>query len=153
MDNQETKRPFIEALDLAEESLDICTLVVNNLHANTERLIAACTFELFATDRAYELATSTNLPFRDAYRIVGAEVLAQLDQHSGHNVPFPTESQEQLVNRLKARNHLGGAGNPGLEQAHQRLQQTEQSWQEQATAFKIAIQQLVGTQNISIMEE
>jgi len=30
MDNQRTKRPFVEALDLAEESLDICTLVVNN---------------------------------------------------------------------------------------------------------------------------
>src|SRR5712692_4280907 len=95
MDNQETKRPFIEALDLAEESLDICTLVVNNLHVNTERLIGACTFELFAADRAYELTTSTNMPFRDAYRIVGAEVLAQLDR----NVPFPVESQEQLVNR------------------------------------------------------
>jgi len=149
MDNQETKRPFIEALDLAEESLDICTLVVNNLHANTERLTAACTFELFATDRAYELATNNNIPFRDAYRIVGAEVLAQLDR----SIPFPTESQGQLVNRLKARNHLGGAGNPGLEKAHQRLKQAEQSWQEQAIAFKTAIQQLVGTQNISIMEE
>ena len=153
MDNQETKRPFMEALDLAEESLDICTLVVNNLHPNTERLIAACTFELFATDRAYELATSTNMPFRDAYRIVGTEVLAQLDHITNHNVPFPTESQEQLINRLKARNHLGGAGNPGLEKDYQRLKQAEQSWKEQATAFKTAIQQLVGTQNISIMEE
>jgi argininosuccinate lyase len=153
MDNQETKRPFVEALDLAEESLDICTLVVNNLHVNTERLIGACTFELFATDRAYELATSTNMPFRDAYRIVGAEVLAQIDQNIDRNVPFPTESQGQLVNRLKARNHVGGAGNPGLEQAHQRLEQAKQPWQEQATAFKTAIQQLVGTQNIYMQEE
>jgi argininosuccinate lyase len=153
MDNQETKRPFMEALDLAEESLDICTLVVNNLHANTERLIAACTFELFATDRAYELATNNNIPFRDAYRMVGAEVLARLDQNTDRNIPFPTESQGQLANRLKARNHLGGTGNPGLEQAHQCLKRAEQSWQKQATAFKTAIQQLVGTQNISIMEE
>ncbi len=132
MDYQETKRPFIEALDLVQESLDICTLVVNNLQVNTD-----------ATDRAYELTTSTNMPFRDAYRIIGAEVLAQLDR----NVPFPVEGQEQLVNRLKARNHLGGAGNPGLAQAHQRLEQAKQPWLEQATAFKTAIQQLVGTQN------
>ena len=61
MDNQETKRPFIEALDLAEESLASVRLVVNNLHVNTDRLVAACTFELFATDRAYELATSCNV--------------------------------------------------------------------------------------------
>src|SRR2546430_2122614 len=108
MDYQETKRPFIEALDLVQESLDICTLVVNSLQVNKERLIAACTFELFATDGAYDLTTSTNMPFRDAYRIVGAEVLAQLDR----NVPFPVEGQEQLVDRLKVRNHLGGAGNP-----------------------------------------
>ena len=153
MDNQETKRPFIEALDLAQESLDICTLVVNNLQVNTERLIGACTFELFATDRAYELATSTNMPFRDAYHVVGAEVLAQLDHNTDRNIPFPVESQGQLVDRLKARNHLGGAGNPGLEQAHQRLELGKQPWQEQATAFKTAIQQLVGTQNIYMPEE
>src|SRR5207302_8119152 len=53
IDYQETKRPFMEALDLAQESLDICTLVVNNLQVDTEHLTAACTFELFATDRAY----------------------------------------------------------------------------------------------------
>ncbi len=89
------------------------------------------------------------MPFRDAYRIVGAEVLAQLDR----NVPFPVEGQEQLVNRLKARNHLGGAGNPGLEQAHQRLEQAKQPWLEQAAAFKTAIQQLVGTQNVYMQED
>src|SRR5947199_6443210 len=49
MDYQETKRPFIEALDLVQESLEICTLVVSSLSVNTERLVAACTFELFAT--------------------------------------------------------------------------------------------------------
>src|SRR5438045_49025 len=80
MDYQETKRPFIEALDVVQESLEICTLVVSNLQANTERLVAACTFELFAADRAYELASVAKLPFRDAYRIVGAEVTALLDR-------------------------------------------------------------------------
>jgi argininosuccinate lyase len=169
MDNQETKRPFIEALDLAEESLGICTLVVHNVHVNTERLIAACTFELFATDRAYELATSTNIPFRDAYRMVGVQVLAQLDQHGDqqsdqnidqhcdqHNncsASLPAESQEQLIERLKARSHLGGAGNLGLDLAHQRLEQAKQLWQAQTTAFQTAIQQLVGTHNISLTEE
>jgi argininosuccinate lyase len=149
MDYQETKRPFMEALDLVQESLDICTLVISNLKPNVERLVAACTFELFATDRAYELAQSTNMAFRDAYRIVGTEVTALLDRHD----TLPVESLEQLVARLQARNHLGAPGNPGLGQAHQRLHSARQLWQERAASFKHAIQQLAGNGSISILEE
>ncbi len=149
MDYQETKRPFMEALDLVQESLDICELTVNNIHVNAERLVAACTFELFAADRAYELASSAGMPFRDAYRIVGAEVTALLDRHSA----LPVESQEQLVQRLHARSHLGAAGNPGLQQAGQRLEQAQALWNERAKNFKQAIQQLVGPCNVQIMEE
>ncbi len=149
MDYQETKRPFMEALDLVQENLAICTLVINNLKPNVERLVSACTFELFATDRAYELAQSEHIAFRDAYRIVGTEVTAQLDHHT----PLPVESQEQLVTRLQARNHLGAPGNPGLEQAHQRLDAAQKSWQERASTFKHAIQQLTGHTDISILEE
>lgn len=139
MDYQETKRPFMEALDLVQESLDICTLVISNIGINTERAIAACTFELFAADRAYTLAIDANMPFRDAYRIVGAEVTAQLDRHKA----LPVESPEQLVKRLQARNHLGGAGNIGIEQAMQRVQQVQAQWQQRATTFETTIAQLV----------
>ncbi len=149
MDYQETKRPFIEALDLAQESLEICQLVISNIQVNAERMIAACTFELFAADRAYTLATEANMPFRDAYRIVGVEVLAQLDRH----VPFPVESQEQLVARLKARSHLGGAGNLGLETAQRRLEQAQDVWEERDTRFRTAIQRLIGANNVEIVKE
>ncbi len=148
MDYQETKRPFMEALDLARESLDICTLVISNIKVNTERTVAACSFELFAADRAYELASSEHMPFRDAYRIVGKEVTAQLDQH----VPLPVESQAQLLARLHARNHLGGAGNIGLGLNEQRLAQVKTQWQERAASFRSAIQTLVGTQNVHIFD-
>ena len=130
---------------------------ISSLNVNTGRLLAACTFELFAADRAYELATVANLPFRDAYRIVGAEVTALLDRHS----VLPIESQEQLVQRLHARAHLGGAGNLGLEQAQQRLAELQASWQGRSATFEAAIQQLVGptvipvthiTQTIPILE-
>lgn len=140
MDYQETKRPFMESLDLAQESLDICTLVVQHLSVNVEKLVAACTFELFAADRAYTLAQEANMPFRDAYRIVGAEVTAQLDRH----LPLPVESQAQLVERLKARAHLGASGNLGLSQDYARLAATQALWQERADSFKQAIQQLTG---------
>src|SRR5260221_1023061 len=141
MDYQETKRPFMEALDIVQESLEISTLVVSSLNVNTGRLLAACTFELFAADRAYELATVANLPFRDAYRIVGAEVTAQLDRQM---LP-ETESQEQLAKRLAARSHLGGAGSLGLAQAQDNLAQAEDAWQRREEAFTAAIQKLVGT--------
>lgn len=138
MDYQETKRPFMEALDLAQESLEICALVVASLNVNTERLLAACTFELFAADRAYELSSVAGLPFRDAYRIVGAEVTAQLDRR----LPLPVESQEQLIARLAARSHLGGAGNLGLPQSQNQLARVEAAWQQRAEAFTNAIQKL-----------
>jgi argininosuccinate lyase len=138
MDYQETKRPFMEALDLVQDSLDICTLVVGGIGVNTERLLAACTFELFAADRAYELTTTANLPFRDAYRIVGAEVTAQLDRQQA----LPVESQEQLLQRLAARSHLGGAGNLGLAQIHHSIEQVEESWEMREQAFTKAIEAL-----------
>ncbi len=149
MDHQETKRPFMEALDIAGESLEICTLVVNNIHVNTERVQAACSFDVFATDQAYELATQEQIPFRDAYRIVGQRVTAQLDQH----IPIAPESQEQLQTRLQARQHLGGTGNPGLIQDQQRVEQAGKDWLQRAGAFKTTLQQLVGAPDISIAYE
>jgi len=141
MDYQETKRPFMEALALVQDSLDICTLVVQGLDVKTEKLVAACSFELFAADRAYELTTTANLPFRDAYRIVGAEVTAQLDRH----VPIEAESQEQLVQRLAKRSHLGGAGNLGLNLVRQQLEHVQAVWEERAATFTTAIEKLVGS--------
>jgi argininosuccinate lyase len=140
MDYQETKRPFMEALDLVQESLDICALVISSLEVDTGRLLAACTFELFAADRAYELTSTAKLPFRDAYRIVAAEVTAQLERKQ----PFPAESQAQLIERLKARCHTGAAGNLGLDRLYEKLNTVEQTWKEKTEQFEEAIKKLVG---------
>ncbi len=149
MDYQETKRPFMEALDLVQESLDICTLVISSIGVNSEKLIAACTFELFAADRAYKLAIDANMPFRDAYRIVGAEVTAQLDRHNA----LPVESLDQLVERLNTRSHLGGAGNLGIEQASQHVQQAQEQWQQRTKVFETTIEQLVGMPVAHLVKE
>jgi argininosuccinate lyase len=140
MDYQETKRPFIEALDLAQESLSICTLVISHIGINPERLVEACTFELFAADRAYELTTSAKLPFRDTYRIVAAEVTAQFERQQALSV----ESQAQLAQRLAARSHIGGAGNLGLAQVHEQLSQVKAAWNSRTEKFNMAIETLVG---------
>ena len=79
------------------------------------------------------------MPFRDAYRIVGAEVTAQLDRRK----PFPVESHEQLLDRLKARSHLGAAGNLALEQAHARLEAAQAVWKEREASFKTTIEKLI----------
>jgi argininosuccinate lyase len=147
MDYQETKRPFMEALDIAQESLEICTLVASNIHVNTPNLVAACTFELFAADRAYEMAASTQISFRDAYRIVGKEVTAKIDEARAANQALPGENLAELVERLRARKHLGGAGNLGLDQTQQHLAQIEQTWQERADTFNGAIEQLVAMES------
>jgi argininosuccinate lyase len=151
-DYQETKRSLIEAIDIAQDSLDICTLTINKITVDEERLISACTFELFATDHAYEMAAQDHIPFRDAYRIVGQEVTSQLDQKA----TFPPESLAQLQQRLAARSHLGGTGNPNLLQSQQQLARAQAHWQKQASIFKNAIQHLVGlpsTSSIAIFEE
>lgn len=144
LDYQETKRPFLEALDLVQESLEICTLVASKLHVNTANLVAACTFELFATDHAYEMAASQNIPFRDAYRIVGQQVIAQIDSARAAGQPFPAENLQQLSERLRARTHPGAAGNLGLEQAYARLAASQKAWQARSERFTSAIEKLVG---------
>lgn len=144
MDYQETKRPFMEALDIAAESLEICTLVVSSLSVNVSNLVAACTIELFATDRAYEMMTSEQISFRDAYRIVGQEITTRIDAARVAGQALPTESLAELVQRLHARQHLGSTGQLGLEQTQQHLAQIEQAWQARSAHFATAIEQLVG---------
>jgi len=144
MDYQETKRPFFEALDLVQESLEICTLVVGNLSVNLPRLVAACTFELFAADRAYAMAASDHISFRDAYRIVGKEVTAKIDEARAAGQPLPTESLDELIQRLHARSHLGGAGNLGLAATRSQLAHIEAEWQTREDTFTTAITKLVG---------
>ncbi|HEY0755594.1 MAG TPA: argininosuccinate lyase [Ktedonobacteraceae bacterium] len=149
MDYQETKRPFIEALDLVLESLEICALVADNISVNLPNLVAACTFELFAADRAYAMAAQEHMTFRDAYRIVGTEVTAKIDEACATGQPLPGESLAELVERLHARSHLGGAGNLGLQQTEQQLAQVENIWQERSLHFTTAIEKLVGMFDLS----
>jgi argininosuccinate lyase len=108
MDNQETKRPFIAALDTTAETLQVCALFVAGLTPNEEKLRAACTPELFATDAAYDLVRE-GVPFRDAYRQVAAS-LAELP---------PMDPVEQLRNRT----HLGASGNLGLDDLRAQVEQ------------------------------
>ncbi len=124
-DYQETKRPFMDAVDLALQSLAVVDLTVSNLQPQEERLLAACTPEIYAADRAYELV-GAGVPFRDAYRQVGAG-LSELP---------PIDARESL----RRRTHLGASGNLNLPQlqatiadegasARQKLEALKSHWQ------------------------
>jgi argininosuccinate lyase len=82
MDFQETKRPFMESLDMVEDSSAVAALTVSQIVPNHDKLLAACSPELFATDVAYDMVMK-GVPFRDAYRRVADMIddLAEMDAH------------------------------------------------------------------------
>lgn len=105
-DLQATKEPMIRALSRGLEALDIVPDLVASMEFDRDRMRAAITPAMFATDRAIELATQ-GVPFREAYRNVAREIEAMRD--------LPID--ESIANRTS----LGGAGNLGLEQLRRRL--------------------------------
>lgn len=118
MDYQETKAPLFEALDICRESLRVAGLYASRLEVNQQCLEAACSAELFAADRANALAQA-GTPFRDAYRIVAANLAAQ--------------DAGDLTERLHARVSEGAPGNLGLNQTRQRLAVERAAWQGRRT--------------------
>ena len=129
MDYQETKAPFIEAVHLCKESLEIVKLFASRIEVDEERLQAACTDELFATDRALDLARQ-GTPFRDAYRAVAT---------TAHE-----PEQTDLAARLRARAHEGAPGNLDLDGVAARISAEQAVWDARRSHFEEAIAALVG---------
>ena len=127
MDYQETKQPLMEAIHLAEGSLDVVALFAAALRPNRARLEEACAAELFATDRAYELAAQ-GMPFRDAYRTVAANPTAQ--------------EPGDLVARLRARTHAGATGALDLNGLDARIARERATWQSHAETMAAALDAL-----------
>ncbi len=69
-DFQETKGPFFRGCESGLGCVRIMDLTIDRLVVNQDRLRAAFTPEIFATDRALELV-SDGMPFRDAYQEIG----------------------------------------------------------------------------------
>ncbi len=99
-DLQGTKGPFIRNMESGLKALRLIPALVDNLEWDKEKMTAAISADMYATDRAVEL-TSSGVPFRDAYRQVGDE-LEQLEKR---------DPQQSLADRVS----LGGPGNLGLD--------------------------------------
>ncbi|MBN1807670.1 MAG: argininosuccinate lyase [Planctomycetes bacterium] len=128
-DLQETKRPFMQALDIVEQTTRLIDLTVRRLAVNEEKLIAGFTPEVYATDRALELVVK-GMPFRDAYREVGLN----LDKLS----------DADPVEMVKQRRHLGTAGDLGIEEARARATSAGKWAGQQGEALRLAIKNLMG---------
>lgn len=69
-DIQDAKKPLIESLEVTHDSLVATKILLENITPNHEKLEAAMTHELFATEEALKL-TRAGETFRDAYKKVG----------------------------------------------------------------------------------
>ena len=72
-DLQATKAPLLRAVESGLAALALVPIVVHGMTFDRARMRAAIGKELYATDRAVELARA-GLPFRDAYRQVASEL-------------------------------------------------------------------------------
>ena len=69
-DLQRMKAPVFRSIDLTIESVDIMTHLISKLEFLPENIKLG--EELYATEEAYELVRSEGIPFREAYRRIGA---------------------------------------------------------------------------------
>jgi argininosuccinate lyase len=127
-DFQETKGPLFRAMDTAIASARVMLLTVNRTTVNADRLRAAFTPDVFATDAAYELV-ETGVPFRDAYRAVAAS-LGELKDHD----------PDAAIDRRTA---TGTPGNLGLDAAESELASRRAAVEERAAAISAATRSIL----------
>jgi argininosuccinate lyase len=109
-DLQATKPPVLRAMSRGRDALAVTTELVAQLQFDDERMREAIEPDMYATDRAVELAKE-DVPFRDAYQ----QVASEFDQLAGRT---PEES-------LEARVSPGGAGALCLDVLRDRLESVE----------------------------
>ncbi|MFO0703987.1 MAG: argininosuccinate lyase [Patescibacteria group bacterium] len=105
-DTQDTKKPYIEAIKLTKDSIEVAKLLLQNINPKTEKLKLAMSKELYATSMAYNLVAS-GMPFRTAYQKVGNDL--------GNITSFDPDSE------LKKSKHLGGTANLGIAKIQQKI--------------------------------
>jgi argininosuccinate lyase len=126
-DLQETKEPLMESMAITEASLNVCTLVIAGLKVNKGKCIKACVPEIFATDKAIELAAK-GMPWRDAYMKVSQE----LDKLKA----------EDPVKNIKNKTHLGAPGNLGLEKSAKIIKSEKTAIKSKKKVFKDTLAKL-----------
>eukprot|EP00667_Euglena_gracilis_P007648 EG_transcript_7726 len=114
-DVQDTKAIAIEGVKLVEECLAIMPPAVRSMAPVREKIEAALTPDLYATDVAYQLVREQGMTFRDAYVQVGRNIdsLAAPDHDA----------------TIRNRTHTGSTGNLRLPELLQAIEAEQASWQ------------------------
>jgi argininosuccinate lyase len=128
-DFQDTKEPYLRGLSVALAAIRIMELTFAELQPNPERLKAAFTPEIYATDDALKLVAG-GMSFRDAYRQVGLN----LDQVQAGDP----------VQALASRRYPGTTGNLNLGPLAAWTTQSRQSLGADEACFGAAIEGLLG---------
>ena len=107
-DYQESKPVFMEGLELISTSIEAMTIVIKNTGIKEDKLKAAFSPDIFATDvvNRYVMEGKT---FRDAYK----EIKSNLES-------VETEDAQENIN---SKTHLGATGNLGLDVLEKRLKE------------------------------
>lgn len=128
-DLQETKEPLLRGMRTGLGMLRIATRTAEKLEVRVDRLNAACTPELYATDAALEKVVG-GMSFRDAYREVAMSIesLAVRDPEKA----------------LEARNHAGSAAHLGLAEIEAAVGRVEASNRSVAERVDASVVDLLG---------
>ncbi len=128
-DLQETKRPFLMGLRLVTACVRVMDQTFQHLEVDEERLLAAFTPEVFATDEALRLVAEEGMAFRDAYKQVGTslDALEAMDPRAA----------------IAKRTHAGGPANLRLELADEDLKAAEKFIDERRARFEQAVEALL----------
>lgn len=105
-DLQNTKGPMIRAIERSKEALRLIPPLIGELQFQREKMAAAISPDMYATDIATELALG-GMPFRDAYKEAARQIPEIQDRD-------PAES-------LKSRTSPGATANPLLDRLEARL--------------------------------
>jgi argininosuccinate lyase len=126
-DLQDIKKPLIEAVDLAESSLDVAILLVKGIKPNAGAMEAALTPEIFATHNAFKLVKQ-GVPFRKAYR----EVASHMEQIE----------RPDLKRSLLQSSHIGATGNIGIPETRYKIGLLQKKLSRERTAFDSHLKKL-----------
>lgn len=128
-DVQDTKALVIDGTKIAEQCLAIMPKAVLSLAPVREKIEAALTPDLYATDVAYKMVREEGIPFRDAYVQVGRTI----DQ-------LTTPDHDATVTE---RTHVGSTGNLQLPGLAKRIADALAVWKEKQSKLHSVWEELL----------
>lgn len=127
-DFQDTKKPYMESVELMIKILDVATMLVKNIIPNENILRSTMTSDLYATSAVYQLVQK-GVPFREAYRQVGENL--------------KTVKVPDIDAYIKQSTHQGATGNLQLNQALQIWKKNSTILKNEGEKYKNALEKLI----------